>query len=32
MEAEISTTVALWGSEVSWTLSTLDGTTIGGRR
>ena len=29
MDAEISTTVALWGSEVSWTLSSLDGTLIG---
>ena len=28
LEAEISTTVALWGSEVSWTLSSLDGTLI----
>jgi hypothetical protein len=26
LEAEISTTTALWGSEISWTLSALDGT------
>ena len=28
LEVEISTTTALWGSEISWTLSTLDGTTV----
>ena len=28
LEAEIATTTALWGSEISWTLSTLDGTTV----
>jgi len=28
LEAEIATTTASWGSEVSWTLSALDGTTV----
>ena len=30
LEAEIATTTALWGSEISWILSTLDGTTVAG--